>query len=314
MKPGNIIVSSEGIAKVSDFGIARLDGSDQTRIGAGLTQIGAVIGSPPYMSPEQVRSDTVDFRTDLFSTGVLLFELVTGHRPFTGRTDVDLMYRIVHGEPENAPEIVGRIPAAVRAVISRALQKAPQDRYETATAMARALEAAAAIREDRRLASTGLRAPPAERIGRLATSPGGISDSALSTIERWLAGHVGSHARNLLRTAASQAKSPEQFTSVLAANIGDSEQREQFRESTLMLLTGMSARRSPEPTAPPRVTDEELERVRLELAHLVGPIAGPLVQRAAQRHNTLEALRRELADHIDDPTERAAFLNGPRRR
>ena len=91
MKPANLIVLADGKVKVADFGIARIEKSE-------LTQVGTVMGTPSYMSPEQFMGQTVDSRTDIFSCGVILYQFLTGEKPFTGNTTT-IMYKVLNEEP-----------------------------------------------------------------------------------------------------------------------------------------------------------------------------------------------------------------------
>jgi eukaryotic-like serine/threonine-protein kinase len=134
IKPSNIIVSDQGHAVLTDFGIARA--SDQTR----LTRTGAVFGSPAYMSPEQVKGLRIDKRTDIYSAGALLFEMLTGRTPYDGDDSLAVMYRIVNEEPPSARTICPDIPPAVEAVIDHAMQKDPSSRFASCGEIALALE------------------------------------------------------------------------------------------------------------------------------------------------------------------------------
>ncbi len=128
MKPGNILVSKDGRVKVTDFGIGKFLGSEPSD----LTRTGQMIGSPAYMSPEQVRGDKIDGRSDLFSLGVVLYELLTGKRPFPGESITTLVYQILHTEPKNPRDIKASLPVSTQEVMLRLLAKQPEKRPATA--------------------------------------------------------------------------------------------------------------------------------------------------------------------------------------
>ncbi|HET9041617.1 MAG TPA: serine/threonine-protein kinase [Burkholderiales bacterium] len=124
IKPSNIIILADGTAKVADFGIARLESSN-------LTQAGMVLGTPSYMSPEQFMGQTVDGRSDLFSAGVILYQLLTGEKPFTGSLTT-IMHKVLQEEPLPPSQLNVQVPRAFDAVIRKALAKRPDERYQTA--------------------------------------------------------------------------------------------------------------------------------------------------------------------------------------
>ncbi len=135
IKPANLIIMSNGKLKVADFGIARIDTSN-------LTQTGAVMGTPGYMAPEQYSGNPVDWRADIFSAGVVMYQLLTGIRPFTGNMDV-IAYKICHEQqilPSEADP--GRCTTQFDAVTMRALAKNPADRYQNALAFRDAINEA----------------------------------------------------------------------------------------------------------------------------------------------------------------------------
>ena len=119
MKPGNIMrLTDSNTIKVADFGICRIDGSDANDA-TQQTQIGNVLGTPHYMSPEQVIGEKVDSRSDLFSAGVVLYQLLTGHLPFEGDTLISVAYKITKTDPPSLDKLRAR-PAAVAAPRDRA--------------------------------------------------------------------------------------------------------------------------------------------------------------------------------------------------
>lgn len=125
IKPGNILLLSTGQIKVTDFGIARIESST-------LTQFGDVIGTPSYMSPEQFAGQQVDKRSDLFSTGVILYHLLTGEKPFPGNSMTTIMHRVINTDPPLVSDLNFQVPSYIDAVILKAMAKKPDQRYQSA--------------------------------------------------------------------------------------------------------------------------------------------------------------------------------------
>lgn len=135
IKPANIIVTTGGTVKITDFGIAK---AEQT-LAAQLTITGQIVGTPDYMSPEQVKGTTIDGRSDLFSLGVVLYQMTTGEKPFPGESVTTVIYKIVHETPIAPHALDSSVPAGLSAVITQALAKTPDQRFQTARAMREAL-------------------------------------------------------------------------------------------------------------------------------------------------------------------------------
>ena len=139
IKPGNIMLTSTGAVKVMDFGIARaMEDSSAT-----VTQTHAVVGTAQYLSPEQARGEVVDARSDLYSTGCLLYELLTGQPPFTGDSAVAIAYQHVREIPKPPSALAADVPESLDRVVLKALAKARDDRYQDAAHMRNELLAAA---------------------------------------------------------------------------------------------------------------------------------------------------------------------------
>ena len=138
IKPANLMLTSadrtRSTTKISDFGIARIESSN-------MTQAGTMMGTPNYMSPEQFMGQTVDARTDLYSAGVLLYQLLTGERPFEGGLSA-LMHKVLHTEPPSPSQLSVTVSPALDAVVRKAMAKRPDDRFESAAAFLDALQAA----------------------------------------------------------------------------------------------------------------------------------------------------------------------------
>ena len=129
VKPANILITKSGYAKLADFGLARLVEDDQARAhSARHTATGAVVGTAAYMSPEQALGRKLDARSDIFTFGVVLYELLAGRHPFAGESDIVMLQGVIHSQPPPLPD---EIPEALRSVVDKALEKEPADRYQS---------------------------------------------------------------------------------------------------------------------------------------------------------------------------------------
>lgn len=135
IKPSNILITEQGQAKIADFGIARIESSE-------LTQVGTVLGTPSYMSPEQFMGLAADRRSDIYSAGVILYQFLTGERPFTGSNMTVIMHKVLN-QPPVFPALSGAgLPQALHEVVEKAMAKRPEDRFQTAAEFIRQLKAA----------------------------------------------------------------------------------------------------------------------------------------------------------------------------
>lgn len=135
IKPSNIILGGDGRVKITDFGIARIEDPEATQ----QTRAGEILGTPVYMSPEQVMGQTVDGRSDLYSLGVILYEMTTARRPFAGENLAVIFNAITHDVPRRPRTADGPLPPALADLIMKSLAKVPEERFQSGEAMASAL-------------------------------------------------------------------------------------------------------------------------------------------------------------------------------
>jgi serine/threonine-protein kinase len=162
IKPANVILLTGGGVKVADFGIAHIESSN-------MTQVGTVMGTPSYMSPEQIMGLPIDGRSDLFSAGVILYQFLTGERPFSGSATAT-MHKVLEEDPLPPSRFNVQVPGAMDAVVRKALAKRPDERYQNADEFAAALRAALASQPHAAAAEGTVLAAPASDATQLAPS------------------------------------------------------------------------------------------------------------------------------------------------
>jgi serine/threonine protein kinase len=193
VKPGNVLLTSDGGVKVADFGIARVVSGEP------LTVTGSVMGTASYLSPEQATGSKVDRRSDIYSLGCVLYEMLTGRIPFEGDTPVSIAYKHVEEEPTAPSSVNPAVPSALEAVVKRAMAKSPADRYQSSDEMARDLRHAAAGSAPQ----TTVAGSPEEQTAILPVSPGGPASTEPLPISgqarrRWWPFAVGAIALAIL--------------------------------------------------------------------------------------------------------------------
>jgi serine/threonine-protein kinase len=301
IKPANILLLPTRQVKVTDFGISRLDTS-------GITQDGAVIGTPAYMSPEQCRGENVDARSDLFSAAAVLYELLSGKRAFSGRNVTEVTWQLQSAEPPDLTGLAPEVPEALAGVLRQAMAKQREARFASAQIMADALRAAMLgdVTPDDRTVVMQPRST-AEAAARL-------DDATLDTIERRLTRHLGPIARHLVRETARRANSLEALCETLSHNIAQGAERDRFLAECgegALRATGTTAARSSPGTGSAVITDipaEQIQRAERALTKVLGPIAKVLVKRALPGAASEAVLWERLAAHIGRGADREAFL------
>jgi serine/threonine protein kinase len=288
LKPANMILTSAGFVKLTDFGIAQAAGA--TRV----TKAGVALGSIHYMSPEQVKSGTLDGRSDIYSLGVSFYEMVTGKLPLDGSTEYSIMIAHLEETPVPPSDLNPSIPVAISAIILKAMAKEPEDRFQSAQEMQAALR-------------TGEVAP---------VLSSGIDQSQLARVETHLLKAIGPIARHLVAKEARRHTTFSGLWRSLAEQIPGTREREAFQRCCEAEMGG--ARAEPVTTPPGGSTKVSgavtvwhpamLQATKQQLTIFMGPIGGIIVDRAARKARTPQELLQMVAAEIPSQRDREAFL------
>jgi len=337
IKPANLLITAEGRLKVTDFGIARIETSD-------LTLPSSVLGSSGYMAPERYTAGVPDCRVDLFSCGVLLYEMLTGRQPYRG-SNSQVMYQVLHDEPP-APstlDIDDPPPPRLDAIVAQAMARNPKARYASAAQMRDALREAVgrpisptvsiATVMDRRpavdaAAPTARIAPPSAAPRAVTTTPPAVVAAAipsgpapdprlLAAIEQLLVPLLGPVARLVVRDAARHSPVLQTIVARIATEALEFSERAGFIRQALALLPPAPPMAAPRPAAPAPVLPvlgstpmgpEVVAGAQRVLAEHLGPIAGLLVRRAAAAATSREQFFAALVDEAGDGIDRKLLL------
>jgi serine/threonine-protein kinase len=286
IKPANIIVMPDGVVKVTDFGIARAGGSER------LTMTGMALGSLYYMSPEQIQGAAPDARSDLYSLGVTLYEMVTGAPPFRSENEYAVMHAHLTQEAPPPKDLAPALPTDISAVILRAMAKAPDQRFQSADEFRAALH---------------LPVEAAPKPIPLA-EPSRLDPEQVTRIETYLVRAVGPIAKHLVSQASRHATNIDELCRSLAEKVADAQERDTFLRSCGKALAGLPNTTGAR-SGPSRLSDDRLDEARRKLAPFVGPLAKVLVDRAAKKARTTQEFYAALAAEIPSERERASFLS-----
>ena len=347
IKPANILITAAAQVKVTDFGIAKIESST-------LTQVGAVIGTPSYMSPEQFRGESVDGRSDLFAAGIVLYQMLTGVRPFSGAASA-VMHQIINVTPANPSELQPGLNPAFDAVVQKAIAKNAAERYPTALAFMDALVAAhlqqtggAPITEEdnertilafQKPARAAAPVPATSNSGPRSAVTGSQGSALSSTLPQWLLDiapdlqvalsmQIGPMAKLLLKNAARDALDVDDLCNKLLSHITSDQGREQFIGqvralkkkfglSTIGSTLGTSASLAAQAAELSQIagggTHLQLSPELMEAAHqkllaYIGPIAKVVVKRTAKQTASPAEFYRLLADQLSSDAEKIKFL------
>jgi len=307
IKPQNIIMTPDGRLKLADFGIARIDRSN-------LTQVGSVMGTPAYMSPEQYAGQQVDRRSDIFSCGVVLYELLTGVKPFEGPTET-VGYKICHEPHRNPSEINPQgVPEVFDAILTKALAKKPEDRYASARDFAEALAKSFETRGGVSIPSEATILPTIIHQDRPDTTspPPGWEAGRLRALEELLAPYVGPMARVLVKRSAKTTTDGPTLVRLLAESVRSERDAKAFAATALEKVFAIAlSEAAPDPSSPDLssrpIDPSEIEKAASLLAPYLGPIAKVIAKKTPGQTSDLRIYYRQLAENLK-PVDRARFL------
>ncbi len=250
IKPSNVMIASHGVVKLLDFGLA----ASLTSVGhdAELTQPGTMLGSPYYVSPEQARGERANARSDIYSTGAMLYEMVAGRPPFEageGGTAYTIIVAHLHQAPRSPVELNPQVPEELARIILKALAKSPAERFSTADEFLAALAALDKLRLNETATFTMQRSGIGSQVSVTADgkAPANLaySEADLDRISKELVTYVGPIAHILVRRAASGSHTLNELCETLAREISSVSQREQFLGNALRVPLSRSAAGTP---------------------------------------------------------------------
>ena len=331
IKPGNIIIMTNGKLKIADFGIARIDESN-------LTQIGAVMGTPGYMAPEQYSGEMVDWRADIFSAGVVLYQLLTGQKPFTGTAE-SVAYKICHADAP-PPSVVdpGRGWERYDPVLATVLAKQPDARYPVARAFRAAILGAYAapvspvVSEETVLTEmlpTTIRVEPTQPSGSTEAKapvqtvpPPGWDGTLLKQVEVQLARFVGPVAKVMVKRAATATNDIGALYALLADNVSSREDKKAFLAGWTEVQVTLPPTSEFRPGAPQSgieqrgasvaLTPETIAEATRLLAAYLGPIARIVIKKAASQTGDRRQFYEILVNSVSNEADRLRFLQDVR--
>ena len=317
VKPSNILCPSSSSIKVADFGVAHIEALDITQPGGRGT-----IGTPNYMAPERFLGRPADIRSDLFSAGVVLFQLLTGTRPFIADDVPQLMHKLLNERPPSVLTMRPDLWPTLDAVIQRALARNPDDRFPAAAAFIDALNAAIDTRPIDNVPPLDLtnlsrpKAPapppvapgaPAPREQELSqTMAERLSPETIDALGKSLARSLGPMAQFFVRQASTQATNMEMLLKALTQMIQAPAEAQAFRAAAERFLS--QDREIAKVQLAATIGDAEIKKATELLIPILGPFARILVRQKAETAVGREDFYRRLAEEIPATRDRARFL------
>ena len=317
VKPANIIMLPDGRVKLGDFGIARPQQSD-------LTGVGLAIGTPCYMSPEQLYGDEVDHRSDYYALGVVMYELVTGRKPYKDDIAAAAITSILTTIPPRPIELNDEVSEGLSALIMKVMSKKPEARFQTGEEFLAALQGLGAVEVQ---PSAPVSYNDETEIGHVSSlhkphlpDPRVDEESQpawkLKAITESLTRFIGPIAPVLVKKTAKKAHDSADLVDQLSQFINNDSERERFLKIKAKLDTAEnSSEFAAMKTDETLVIDNELlEALEEDLAFLLGPIAATVMRRSLKKSKNVPELIEHLTGFFDKEDEKAHFLKRMRQR
>ena len=318
IKPANIIILANGAVKVSDFGVARMDTSD-------LTTTGCIVGTPNYMSPEGLLGQTVDARSDLYSVGVVYYELLTRRRP---QRDLSLEDNLRH--LDGSAHLSDQNICSIKPILCQALRTNPTARFQSASEFVAKMK----FIENMDLTEATIMftspqdyhnnpATPVRNANTSDTHANQWNNDILDLLERSLAKYIGPVAKLLVRRQDLSAVSREELITKLASHISNESERDLFmkeveRTGIISLeLNAVTATQAITAGTPNRMASQTLSNTSWKkltqlLAYHVGPMAEHIIRKTMKTTLKSNELIMQMASHIPDQKERQEFVDQAR--
>ncbi|VAW93648.1 Serine/threonine protein kinase [hydrothermal vent metagenome] len=300
IKPANVIVTSENVVKVLDFGVAKISGVN-------LTSTGVSLGTVAYMSPEQLCSEKIDARTDIWALGIMFYEMLVGERPYKGDQAPAIIHSVLYADRPNL-SLPDHLPKALNLIIDKALARAVEDRYPSLIEF---------MADLRKISNNETIAPHSPKNDDRAFDPNAptketivyFEQRTIDDLTKELTKHVGPMAPVLISKAIKISTSMEELCLKLDEHLPSDGVRQQIRQR-FATSTSSSNMTAEQPTATRlTLTETQLQCVSSVTTSFIGPIGKLLVNRYSKKSQSADELCQLLAEHVDDVADRTKLVS-----